>query len=103
MSDTRNELVRLPHRVDELPRSETSFESTSELGSGTIEGSSESVTDSEETRNERRNEVLSSTSGDDGVHSSRNGRSLSTDERNECELEITSEEGKKSENVRDQR
>jgi len=85
VSDTRDELVRLPHRVDELPRSETSFESTGEFGSGTVESSSESVTDSEETGNERRNEVLSSTSSDDGVHGTRDGRSLDERARNQSQ------------------
>jgi hypothetical protein len=76
VSDTGDELVSLAHRVDELTGGEASLVSASELSSGTIKGTTEAVTDGKETSNEGRNEVLSGTSGDDGVHRSRNGGSV---------------------------
>jgi hypothetical protein len=45
----RTELVGLPHRVDELSRSLPRVDGRGEVGSGSVESTSESVTDSEET------------------------------------------------------
>lgn len=43
------ELVGLPHRVDELSGGLSGVEGGGEVGGGSVEGSSESVTDGEET------------------------------------------------------
>jgi len=67
VSDTGDELVGLSHRVDEFSRGHAGLETTGHLGGGTVEGTSESVTNGQETGTERRDEVLAGTGGDDGV------------------------------------
>jgi hypothetical protein len=69
----RTEFVLLPSLVDELTRSQTSITSVGEHGSSLVEGTTESATNGQKTRGQRRDEVLASTSGDDGVHGTRHG------------------------------
>jgi hypothetical protein len=68
----------LAHAVDKLARRESEVHRARKLRGSSIEGSSESVSDGEESSDEGRDEVLSSTGGDDGRHRSRDGGSLST-------------------------
>ena len=81
----RTELVLLPGLVDELTRSQTSVTRVGEHGSGLVEGTTESTTVDQEPRGQRRDEVLASTSGDDGVHGTRPGGTVvGTGARGSC-------------------
>lgn len=53
VTNTGDELVGLPHGVNELSRALARLESTRELLGGTIEGTTEAVTDGQETGTER--------------------------------------------------
>jgi hypothetical protein len=70
-TNRRTELVLLPGLVDELTRSQTSITGVGEYGSSLIKCTTESGTDGQETRGQRRDEGLASTSGNDGVHGTR--------------------------------
>lgn len=73
MPDAGDQLVLLPHRVDEVAGAETLVEGLGELLGGTVEGSAEAGADGEETGDEGRDEVLAGTGGDDGVHGTGDG------------------------------
>lgn len=70
------ELVLLAHSVDELTRAETLVERLGEFLRGTVEGTTEARTNGQQTRDQSRDKILAGTSGDDGVHSTRNGRTV---------------------------
>lgn len=70
------ELVLLPHGVNEVTWGETLVVSLGELLSGAIEGTTETRTNSEETGDKSRDQVLSGTGGNDGVHGTRDGRTV---------------------------
>jgi hypothetical protein len=76
VTDTGDELVSLTHAVDEVTRAQALVESAGELISGTIEGTTESRTNGQETRDESTDQVLASASGDNGVHGTRHGRTV---------------------------
>lgn len=62
------ELVLLSHGVDKISWGETLVKGVGELGSGTVQSTTETLTDGQKTSNERRNEILSGSGGNDGVH-----------------------------------
>lgn len=76
VTNTGDELVRLAHAVDELSRAEVLVEGLGELLSGAVQGTTESRTNGQETRDQSADEILTSTSGDDGVHGTRHSRTV---------------------------
>lgn len=76
VTNTGNELVLLAHGVDEITGRETLVVGLGELLSGTVEGTTETRTDGQKTGDERGNKILASTGGNDGVHGTRNGRTV---------------------------
>ncbi|KAI6762874.1 hypothetical protein HG530_008854 [Fusarium avenaceum] len=76
VTDTGDELVSLAHAVDEVTRAQALVESACELLSGTVESTTESRTNGQETRDKSTDQVLTSTSGDDGVHGTRHSRTV---------------------------
>ena len=67
------ELILLPHGVDEVTWAHTLVVGLGELLSSAVKSTTESGADCKETRHKSRDQVLSSTGGDDGVHSTRHG------------------------------
>ena len=77
VADTRNKLVLLPALVDKLAGGQTGIARLGEHGRRLVERTSEPRADREQTRCERRDQVLARTRGDDRVHGTR-GRDFST-------------------------
>lgn len=73
VTNTGDELVLLPHGVNEVTGRKTLVVSTGELLSGAVKGTTEAGTDGQETRDESRDQVLAGTGGDDGVHGTGHG------------------------------
>ena len=73
VADTWDELVLLPHGVDEVTWAETLVVGAGELLGGAVEGTTESRSDGEETGHEGGDEILAGTGGDDGVHGTGHG------------------------------
>ena len=73
MTDTRDELVLLAHGVDKLTGAKTLIESLGELLSGTIKGTTEARANGQETSDQRADEILAGTGGDNGVHGTGHG------------------------------
>ena len=73
VTNTGDELVALAHAVNELTGAETSVSSTGELLGGTVESTTETGTDGEQTRDKGADQVLAGTGGDDGVHGTGHG------------------------------
>lgn len=73
VANTGDKLVLLAHGVDEVTGAETLVEGLGELLSGAIQGTTETRTDGQETRNESTDKILASTGGNDGVHGTGNG------------------------------
>jgi hypothetical protein len=70
------ELVLLSHGINEITRAETLVKGTCELLSGTVESTTKTGTNGEQTSNQGGDEILAGTGGDDCVHSTRHGRTV---------------------------
>merc|ERR1712000_156809 len=73
VTDTRDELVGLTHAVDEFTRGQALVERLGELLSSTVKSTTETGANGQQTRDERRNQVLAGTGSDDGVHGTGHG------------------------------
>lgn len=73
VTDTGDELVGLAHAVNELAGAQALVESTGELLGSSVQSTTKSRTNGQQTRDQSADEVLASTSGDDGVHGTRHG------------------------------
>jgi hypothetical protein len=67
------QLVLLPHGVDKVTRAETLVKGLAEFLSGTVERTTETRTNGQKTRDQGTNKILTSTSGNDGVHGTGHG------------------------------
>lgn len=70
------QLVLLAHGVNEVTGAHALVEGLGELLSSAIQGTTETRTDGQETRDESADQVLAGTGGDDGVHGTRHGRTV---------------------------
>lgn len=71
VTDTGDELVLLSHGVDKVTRAHALVKGLGELLSSTVQGTTETRTNGQQTGDESGDEVLAGTSGDDGVHGTR--------------------------------
>jgi hypothetical protein len=94
VSDSGDELVLLPHRVDEITGRQPLVESTGELSGGSVQSSSESLSDGQKSRDQRGDQVLSSTGGNDGVHSSGNSGTVISSQHKDHLQELARVRGK---------
>jgi hypothetical protein len=73
VTNTGNELVLLPHGVNEVTGRKALVVGAGELLSGAVKSTTEARANGQETRDEGRDQVLAGTGGDDGVHGTRHG------------------------------
>lgn len=76
MTDTGDELVGLAHAVNKLTGAQALVESLGELLSSAIKGTTESGANGQETRDKGTDKILTSTGSNDGVHGTRDGRTV---------------------------